>query len=154
MSNSGFQFKSGVEGDLFSVIFQIANQWEAILLLDEADVYLEKRSSQNLHRNGLVSVFLRKLEYYTGILFLTTNHASESDEAIPSRIHVTLKYENLIIDARRELWKDFLERGREPQGAANISSKHLELLVQPELNGGQVRSQIGALLAQHRHPQY
>ena len=104
--------------------------------------------------NGLVSVFLRKLEYCTGILFLTTNHVSESDEAIPSRIHVTLKYENLIIDARRELWKDFLERGRTPEGAANISCKHLELLVQPELNGRQVRSQIGVLLAQHRHAQY
>jgi len=60
-----------------SVIFQIANQWDAILLLDEADVFLERRSSQNLHRNGLVSVFLRKLEYCTRILFLTTNRVSE-----------------------------------------------------------------------------
>jgi SpoVK/Ycf46/Vps4 family AAA+-type ATPase len=128
-----------------SIIFQIANQWDAILLLDEADVYLEKRSSQHLHRNGLVSVFLRKLEYCTGILFLTTNRVSEFDEAILSRIHVLLKYENLNADARREVWKDFLERGRTPKGAANVSSKHMDLLVQAELNGRQVRSLIGVL---------
>ena len=45
-----------------SVIFQIASHWNAILLLDEADVYMEARSPQNLDRNALVSVFLRKLE--------------------------------------------------------------------------------------------
>lgn len=55
-----------------SVIFGVAHQWGAILLLDEADVFLKRRSSQNLHRNSLVAVFLRKLEYCAGILFLTT----------------------------------------------------------------------------------
>ena len=65
-----------------STIFQIAQQWHAVLLLDEADVFLEKRSSQNLTRNSLVSVFLRKLEYCIEILFLTTNRVTEFDDAI------------------------------------------------------------------------
>jgi SpoVK/Ycf46/Vps4 family AAA+-type ATPase len=93
-----------------STIFQITNQWDAILLLDEADVFLEKRSSQNLHRNGLVSVFLRKLEYCTRILFLTTNRVSEFDDAILSRIHLLLKYENLNKDARKNIWTSFLKK--------------------------------------------
>ena len=44
-----------------------------MLLLDEADVYLERRSINDLMRNSLVSIFLRLLEYFQGILFLTTN---------------------------------------------------------------------------------
>ena len=48
-------------------------RWEAVLLLDEADVFLEARSTHDLERNKLVSIFLRVLEYYEGILFLTTN---------------------------------------------------------------------------------
>jgi SpoVK/Ycf46/Vps4 family AAA+-type ATPase len=121
-----------------SNIFQIAKQWDAILLLDEADVFLEKRSSQNLQRNGLVSVFLRKLEYCTGILFLTTNRVSEFDEAILSRIHLLLRYNNLTSDARRDIWANFLKRAHTQKGAANISPNQLESLVKSELNGRQV----------------
>ena len=49
-----------LEGQL-SRIFRIASHWNALLLLDEADVFLEKRSSENILRNSLVAVFLRKL---------------------------------------------------------------------------------------------
>jgi hypothetical protein len=38
-----------------------------VVLLDEADVFLEQRTLQDLQRNALVSVFLRVLEYYDGI---------------------------------------------------------------------------------------
>lgn len=48
----------------------IAHSWGAVLLLDEADVFLEKRQHQDVHRNALVSIFLRLLEYFQGILFL------------------------------------------------------------------------------------
>ena len=121
-----------------SDIFQIANQWDAILLLDEADVFLERRSSQNLHRNGLVSVFLRKLEYCTRILFPTTNRVSEFDEAILSRIHLLLKYENLNKDTRKNIWTSFLKKAQTQKGAAKIGPKYLESLVKAELNGRQV----------------
>jgi len=87
-----------------------------MLILEEADVYLEKR-------NGLVSVILHKFEYRASILFLTTNHVSKFDEAILSRIHVLLRYENLDRHARRDIWRNFLERGRTPKGAANTGSK-------------------------------
>jgi AAA+ superfamily predicted ATPase len=45
-------------------IFKRAARWNAVLLLDEADVLLEQRSVQDIHRNALVYVFLRTLEYY------------------------------------------------------------------------------------------
>jgi AAA+ superfamily predicted ATPase len=36
-------------------IFEQAARWDAVLLLDEADVILEKRSYEDLRRNGIVS---------------------------------------------------------------------------------------------------
>ncbi|CAJ0551548.1 Ff.00g114780.m01.CDS01 [Fusarium sp. VM40] len=72
--------------------FALANRWGCILLLDEADVFLAERRRDDFTRNGLVSVFLRVLEYYAGILFLTTNRIGDFDEAFASRIHMSLHY--------------------------------------------------------------
>ena len=38
-----------------SRIFQTASHWNALILLDEADVFLEQRSAHDLERNKLVS---------------------------------------------------------------------------------------------------
>jgi hypothetical protein len=51
--------------------FTLAYRWGCVLLLDEADVFLQQRSGSDMNRNAVVSVFLRTLEYYSGILFLT-----------------------------------------------------------------------------------
>ena len=64
-----------------SKILQTASVWNAILLLDECDIFMEKRKDMDIHRNAMVGVFLRLLEYYPGILFLTTNRANNIDEA-------------------------------------------------------------------------
>ncbi|KAM0544546.1 hypothetical protein ACHAPJ_011763 [Fusarium lateritium] len=72
--------------------FALANRWGCILLLDEADVFLAERRRDDFNRNGLVAVFLRVLEYYAGILFLTTNRIGDFDEAFASRIHMSLHY--------------------------------------------------------------
>lgn len=47
-------------------ILEMCSRWNAVLLLDEADVFLEQRSLHELERNKLVSIFLRVLEYYEG----------------------------------------------------------------------------------------
>jgi len=48
--------------------FQLAQAWDCVMLLDEADIFLAQRTNQDVERNALVSVFLRILEYYEGIL--------------------------------------------------------------------------------------
>ncbi|KAL2161688.1 hypothetical protein VTH06DRAFT_8250 [Thermothelomyces fergusii] len=87
--------------DSLKDIFRLAHLWDCILLLDEADVFLSRRELGDLKRNALVSVFLRVLEYYSGILFLTTNRVGTLDEAFKSRIHVSLYYPRL--DLRQTL---------------------------------------------------
>jgi AAA+ superfamily predicted ATPase len=64
-----------VEKYLESALF-IANAWDCVVLLDEADVFLKERTKMDLQRNTLVSVFLRFLEYYDGILILMTKRSS------------------------------------------------------------------------------
>lgn len=69
-----------------------------------------KRSGENLARNGLVSVFLRVLEYYQGILFLTSNRVGTFDEAFRSRIHLSLYYPPLSKETTTKIWKTNLDR--------------------------------------------
>lgn len=83
---------------------KLATLWKAVLLLDEADVYLESRISGDLQRNSLVSIFLRALEYYQGLLFLTTNRIGTFDEALISRIHVVLHYPDFTDSQRQKIW--------------------------------------------------
>ena len=35
--------------------FDLAESWEAVLLVDEADIFLEQRKTRDLARNGLVT---------------------------------------------------------------------------------------------------
>jgi len=99
-------------------VFEMVTRWNAILLLDEADVFLEERSLHELERNKLVSIFLRVLEYYEGIMFLTTNRVNTFDAAFQSRIHISLDYPELSIESRRSVWKNFLAQHNAVQQSA------------------------------------
>ncbi|KAJ4464544.1 hypothetical protein C8J55DRAFT_493877 [Lentinula edodes] len=102
-----------VESNL-ETIFDLATTWKAVLLIDEADVFLQSRArgqaGPTTERNALVSVFLRVLEYYQGILILTTNQISQFDVAVQSRIHIAIRYEGLDKKQTVSIFKGFLEQ--------------------------------------------
>ncbi|RAL08564.1 ATP-binding protein [Aspergillus homomorphus CBS 101889] len=125
-------------------ILDIAHSWGAVLLLDEADIFLEKRTIQDIHRNALVSIFLRLLEYFQGILFLTTNRVETFDDAFQSRIHVALRYGDLTTKAKRSVWKMFLEKVQAMEGVqtATFTDKDFDLLARHNLNGRQIKNSV------------
>lgn len=84
-------------------VFSRAQRWGAILLLDEADVYVAARGS-DLTQNAIVGVFLRVLEYYNGVLFLTTNRADLVDDAIASRCIARINYTWPDRTQQLEIW--------------------------------------------------
>ncbi|KAJ5324416.1 hypothetical protein N7476_003016 [Penicillium atrosanguineum] len=129
---------SSVEESLKDILRMIP-KWGAVLLLDEADVFMEARSATDLQRNELVSIFLRMLEYYEGILFLTTNRAENIDPAFDSRIHVSLVYQNLDEYSRRHVWAQFLGRTANTE---KFSDEELDELAQAELNGRQIKNML------------
>ncbi len=134
-------------------ILDIAHSWGAVLLLDEADVFLEKRTIQDIHRNALVSIFLRLLEYFQGILFLTTNRVETFDDAFQSRIHVALRYGDLTTKAKKSVWKMFLAKVREKDGVETeeFGEDDFDALSRHNLNGRQVREVLVLIPGFSRH---
>ncbi|PVH77056.1 P-loop containing nucleoside triphosphate hydrolase protein [Cadophora sp. DSE1049] len=138
---------SEVEASLTTILEMVA-KWNAVLLLDECDVFLEARSAHDLERNKIVSIFLRTLEYYEGILFLTTNRVKNMDPAFQSRIHISMEYPGLDKSSRMQVWKNFLARGVEHE----IGEGEVESLAEVEINGRQIKNVLktGQLLACHQ----
>ncbi|UCV04868.1 AAA family ATPase [Dechloromonas denitrificans] len=121
-----------------------AQRWGAVMLIDEADVYIKKRDD-NITMNAVVGVFLRVLEYFNGLLFLTTNRVDDIDEAIVSRCIALIKFHPPGREDRRRIWgvmteqfglliePDLLERlpdifpeatGRDIKGLAKLVTKY------------------------------
>ena len=111
-------------------MFRLAQDWGCIMLLDEADIFLAQRTVTDHQRNALVSgnctfgtclpsqeltliVFLRTLEYYEGVLFLTTNRVGVFDEAFKSRIHMTLYYPPLDKMKTKKIWETHISRAKD-----------------------------------------
>jgi hypothetical protein len=86
-----------------------AQRWGAVMLIDEADVYIKSRAD-NLASNAVVGVFLRVLEYFNGLLFLTTNRVDDIDEAIISRCIAMLRYHAPDHADRCKIWRVMTEQ--------------------------------------------
>ncbi|KAL9074861.1 MAG: hypothetical protein Q9161_001999 [Pseudevernia consocians] len=126
-------------------ILDVAHSWGAVLLLDEADVFLEARQPQDVARNALVSIFLRLLEYFQGILFLTTNRVETFDPAFQSRIHVALRYGELNTKAKNSVWKTFLGKVKAIGGGVEVddfSNDDYDRLARRNLNGRQIKNAV------------
>ncbi|KAF4156471.1 hypothetical protein CNMCM6069_006745 [Aspergillus lentulus] len=98
-----------VEGELLKW-FNLAEAWNAVLLVDEADIFFERRQDRDLARNGWVSAFLRRMEYFKGLLFLTTNRVGQIEDAFISRVHIAIGYPSLGEEARRKAWNGFFRK--------------------------------------------
>jgi SpoVK/Ycf46/Vps4 family AAA+-type ATPase len=135
-------------------ILRLATAWDAVLLIDEADVFLEQRSLHELERNALVSVALRLLEYHRGVLFLTTNRITTFDEAFLSRFSIAIKYHELDHAGRLAVWKKFFDlagyrmEGSEDEfttveaNGTTISAEELDELAEKPFNGRTIKNLV------------
>jgi SpoVK/Ycf46/Vps4 family AAA+-type ATPase len=132
-----------VEKYLESVLY-IGALWNCVVLLDEADVFLEERVPTDLQRNALVSVFLRTLEYFEGILVLTSNRIGTFDEAFKSRVQLALHYPPLDEDSRWQVWSVLLKNLLEPDDKSSYEKmkEKIGFLARQKLNGRQIRNTI------------
>ena len=84
----------GIDADVvdrrLDTILEITRRWGCVLLIDEADVFLSLRG-HDLAKDTLVSIFLRRLEYFRGVLILTTNRQSQIDPAFESEFPENLR---------------------------------------------------------------
>ena len=99
---------SSVEASLTRIL-QRAARWDCVLLLDEADVYIRRRDN-DLQHNAIVAEFLRTLEYFNGLLFMTTNRVGDIDDAILSRCIAVIDYQPPGPEDARRLWATLAEQ--------------------------------------------
>lgn len=123
-----------------------AQRWGAVLLIDEADVYI-KRRDDDLTMNAVVGVFLRVLEYFNGLLFLTTNRIDDIDEAIVSRCIALIRYHPPDTAGRARIWQVMAE-----QFALGLDAALLEKLpgLFPDATGRDIKG-LAKLVAKYCH---
>lgn len=153
--------------------FKIAKNWNAVLLIDEADVFVANRTIKDLHRSSLVasmpnqlseieiyslasesaratlancrSGFLHALDFYDGLLFLTTNRVGTFDDAILSRVHIQMFYPDLNAEQRQTVWSNFIHKLETDRPSMQVKYAVKEYLRSREMkdfemNGREIRN--------------
>lgn len=123
-----------------------AQRWGAVMLIDEADVYI-KRRDDNIAANAVVGVFLRVLEYFNGLLFLTTNRVGDIDEAIISRCIAIIRYHQPTFNDRCKIWTVMVE-----QFGLNVDAELINTLSKtfPKASGRDIKG-LAKLAAKYCH---
>ncbi|MYI83682.1 MAG: AAA family ATPase [Chloroflexi bacterium] len=92
-----------IERNLRAVL-ERGSRWNAVVLLDEADVYINERGA-NLEQNAIVAAFLRILEQHTSTIFMTTNLMDQVDDAVMSRCLARIDYKKPSPADQRLIWE-------------------------------------------------
>jgi hypothetical protein len=82
-------------------------------------------------------VFLRILEYFEGLMFLTTNKVKNIDEAMWSRIDYMKTYQPLSRKQKQKLFRQFLGIIDSDVGHKCLD-KDINTLAEKDLNGREV----------------
>ena len=81
---------------------------------------------------------MRHVEYYRGILFLTTNRVKAFDEAFLSRIHVALHFSELSEESKEQVWAAFLSKMGD--AAKGVTKEQIKQLAKRDINGRQIKN--------------
>ena len=127
--------------DRLKKVLDIAETWNAILLIDEIDIFVQRRGKDaDIERNAMTGVFLRLLEYYSGIMFLTTNLVDSLDPAFLSRVSLSISYgHHLTKEARELIWRNLTKK-------VEIQNVDYKLLSQFDINGRRIKNCIRLLM--------
>ncbi|KAI0887043.1 P-loop containing nucleoside triphosphate hydrolase protein [Annulohypoxylon maeteangense] len=141
--------------DRLQMAFLRAANWRAVLLLEEADIFVRHRDRE-IQRCAIVSSFLSKLDYSRAVVFMATNRVKHLDSALVSRVPLQLEFPDFDLQAQKEIWKDAINR---LQDVKSDDKEALAFWVREELaqskdryghlsmNGRQIRNCISAAAA-------
>ncbi|TLD06234.1 uncharacterized protein PgNI_08910 [Pyricularia grisea] len=136
-------------GSKLKSVLELATEMGAVVLLDEADVFMSKRNYNDIHHNEFVSIFLRELEYFRGTMFLTTNLLENIDNAFLNRMSMHIVFKPLSTGTREAIWDKVLARQLQqpmsleakvglPEGEARLSEHEIQELARWNLNGREI----------------
>ncbi|HYD32431.1 MAG TPA: ATP-binding protein [Azospirillaceae bacterium] len=91
-------------------LFDQAQHRKWVLFFDEAESLFgkrtESRSANDRAANQQISYLLQRLEDYSGLAILATNHQSHMDEAFSRRFQSSILFAMPDAEARLRLWRD------------------------------------------------
>jgi len=124
-----------------TTVFDRAAQLDAILLLDEGDALLARRTdvgtSNDRYANLQTNHLLQRLEGHDGIVIVTTNAGERIDAAFQRRIDVVVEFRPPDAAQRWDLWQRHLPEPREVDATALA-----DIAYRCELTGGQIRNAV------------
>ncbi|HEX4450365.1 MAG TPA: ATP-binding protein [Kofleriaceae bacterium] len=125
-----------------AALFDAAEAGHAIILFDEADALFGKRteikSSNDRYANQEVNFLLQRLETYTGVVILTTNHETAIDDAFRRRLSLHVHFPMPERDERAKLWRALI-----PNAAPTAGELRLQKLADHfEMSGGYIRNAV------------
>lgn len=121
-------------------LFDEAHAAGAILLLDEGEVLIGKRSevrdAHDRYANVEIAYLLQRMEQHDGVTVLTTNRMRDIDEAFIRRFHVIIDFPMPDAADRLRIWSGML-----PAAAARDADVDLGQLARRfELSGGEIKN--------------
>ncbi|HEY0990231.1 MAG TPA: ATP-binding protein, partial [Kofleriaceae bacterium] len=125
-----------------ATVFDAAEDGEIVLLFDEADSLFAKRtevkSSHDRGANLETSYLLQRLDAFTGIAILTTNHGTAIDPAFRRRLSMQAVFPFPDEADRERLWRALLPRTVPTAGDLDLG----ELARRFQLTGGYIRNAV------------
>lgn len=118
-----------------------AEHSEIVLLFDEADSLFGKRTdikdSNDRFANSQTNYLLQRIEFYRGIVLLTSNSRDRFDAAFTRRLDKVIEFPLPSPQERRALWQSHLGSGHQ------LSVKQInQLAVASDLAGGHIRNAV------------
>ncbi len=129
-------------------MFARAEETDVVLLLDEGDALMGRRTSvqsaNDRYANLETNYLLQRMESFEGVLVVTTNAVEHIDTAFQRRMDAVVEFRPPEFEERRAIWELHLPREHRVDGAwlREVASRC-------QFSGGQIRnaSQHAALLA-------
>jgi len=123
-------------------LFQVARENQAVLVFDEADALLARRTrvqtSNDRFANAETGALLSEIERYEGVVVLTTNLREALDSALERRLQLRLTFPFPTAPMRTKIWRRLL--GTETPLGADVDVRKLGRAY--ELSGGSIRNAV------------
>ena len=88
-----------------------------------------------------MTVFLRHLEYFSGIVFLTSNRVTVFDAAMKSRIHLAIEYSPPELNMRYMIWNQCLKAIPTSEIAVDLEDA-VPSLIRDRINGREISNTV------------
>jgi hypothetical protein len=122
-------------------VFELAEELDVVLLLDEGDALLARRTgvrnSTDRYANLETNYLLQRFETFDGILIVTTNAGDLIDTAFQRRMDVVVDFRPPDVNERMRLWQLHL-----PPSHGVTAALLREVASRCLLSGGQIRNAV------------